>query len=187
MLINSSSSKQMWRIRRLWGEGFSLDWFLVGVFFLGSKSLCFRPNHAIFHTHFQASGPSKNHGWDGMDWARGLRGLQHPLWKVHKPYLFQSLFRVNINLKILDPPLNSLQNQLSPRSLLLGCFGRREVCTSTTEIPYWRHKSMFTCKSGNHEFVWCYVLWSSAKELGQQNSNYTTSKAEYIPWTLTNL
>ena len=167
--------------------GFLPGLILGGGVLPGSKSLCFRPNHAIFHTHFQASGPSKNHGWDGIDWARGLRGLQPPPLKSSQTYLFQSLFRLNINLKILDPPLNSLQNQLSPRSLLLGCFGRREVCTSTTEIPYWRHKTMFTCKSGNHEFVWCYVLCSSAKELGQQNSYYTTSKGEYIPWTLTNL
>ena len=121
----------------------------------GSKSLCFRPNPTIFYTHFQASGPSKNHGWDGMDWAGGLRGLQPPIWKVHNLPI-SIPFRTDINLKMLDPPLNSLWNKLSPRCLLLGCFGRREVCTSTTEIPYWRHKSMFTCKSGSHEFVWCY-------------------------------
>ena len=185
MLINSSSSKQMWRIRRLWGEGFSLDWFLVGVFFLVPSHFVSDQTMPFSTLIFRPQGPLKT--MDGMDWARGLRGLQPPPLKSSQTYLFQSLFRLNINLKILDPPLNSLQNQLSPHSLLLGCFGRREVCTSTTEIPYWRHKSMFTCKSGNHEFVWCYVLCSSAKELGQQNSYYTTSKGEYIPWTLTNL
>ena len=107
-----------------------------------------------YHFPHSFSGPSKNHGWDGL--SRRIEGVATPPLKSSQTYLFLSLFKLNINLKILDPPLNSLWNKLSPRWLLLGCFGRREVCTSLTEIPYWWHKSMFTCKSGSHEFVWCY-------------------------------
>ena len=56
--------------------GFLPGLILGGGVLPGSKSLCFRPNHAIFHTHFQASGPSKNHGWDGL--SKRIEGVATP-------------------------------------------------------------------------------------------------------------
>ena len=89
----------------------------------------------------------------------------------------------------------STKTVVSSRSSALEDIARRIVCNSTTEIPYWWHKSMFHYKSGSHGvpnanlfnftflLVDLSVVCSSAKEL-QQNSN-ASYREEYVPQMLT--